>query len=53
MSIVDLDACDQEERELMTHWVSRVKGILHSSDNINAGSAVLILEKKIPFLPLK
>ena len=45
MSIVDLDACAQEEGESMTHWVRRVKAILHSSDNINAGLAVLMLEK--------
>ena len=53
MSIVDLDACAQEEGELTTHWVHRVKALLHSSDNINAGPAVLMLEKKMPFLPLK
>src|SRR4051812_34952677 len=53
MSIVDLDAFAQEEGESMTHWVRRVKAILHSSDNISAGSAVLMLEKKCHFLPLK
>ena len=45
MSIVDLDACAQEEGVSMTHWVRRVKAIIHSSDNIHAGSAVLMLEK--------
>ena len=30
-----------------------VKAIIHSSDNINVGSAVLLLEKKCRFLPLK
>src|SRR5215216_8035572 len=53
MSIVDLDACAQEEGESTTHWVRRVKAILHSSDNINAGSAVLMLEKNCRFVPLK
>jgi len=49
MSIVDLSACAQEEGESTTHWVRRVKAIMHSSDNINTGSAVLMLEKKLPF----
>ena len=49
MSIVDLDACAQEEGESMTHWVRRVKAILHSSDNINVGSVVLMLEKNCCF----
>ena len=53
MSIVDLDACAQEGGESTTHWVGRVKAILHSSDSINAGSAVLMLEKNCHFLPLK
>ena len=53
MSIVDLSACAQEEGESTTHWVRRVKAIMHSSDNINAGSAVLMLEKNCRFLPLK
>ena len=53
MSIVDLDAYAQEEDESTTHWVHRVKAIMHSSDNINAGSAVLMLEKNCRFLPLK
>ena len=30
MSIVDLDACVQEEGESTTHWVRRVSAILHS-----------------------
>lgn len=53
MLIMDLDAYAQEEGESMTHWVHRVKAILHSSDNINAGSTVLMLEKNCSFVPLK
>ena len=53
MSIVDLATCTQEEGESTTHWVLRVKAIIHSSDNMNAGSEVLMLEKKCRFLPLK
>ena len=53
MSIVDLTNCKKEEGESMTHWVRRVKSIIHSSDNMNAGAVVLMLEKKMPFLPLK
>ena len=49
MSIVDLDACAQEEGESTTHWVRRVKAIMHSSYNINTGSAVLMLEKDCLF----
>ena len=49
MLIVDLAACAQEEGELMTHWVHRDKAIIHSSDNMNAGSAVLMLEKNCRF----
>ena len=53
MSIVDLDSYVQEEGESTTHWVRRVSAILHSSDRINAGSAVLMLEKNCRFMPLK
>ena len=53
MSIVDLAACVQEEGESMTHWVKRVSTILHSSDRINADTAVLTLEGNCRFLPLK
>ena len=53
MSIVDLDSCVQEEGESITHWMRRVSTILHSSDGISAGSAVLMLEKNCRFLPLK
>ena len=53
MSIVDLAVCAQEEGESTTHWVRWVKAIIHSSDNMNAGSAVLMLEKNCRFLPLK
>ena len=53
MSIVDLTNCKQEEGESTTHWVRRVKAIIHSSDKMDAGSAVLMLEKNCHFLPLK
>ena len=53
MSIVDLAACVQEEGESTTHWVRRVSTILHSSDRINADSAVLMLENNCRFTPLK
>ena len=42
MSIVDLTACVQGENKSRTHWVRLVLEILHSSDRINAGSAVLM-----------
>ena len=53
MSIVDLAACVQEEADSMTHWVKWVSTILHSSDRINADTAVLTLEGNCRFLPLK
>lgn len=53
MSIVDLAACVQEEGESTTHWVRRVSMILHSSDCINADTAVLTLEGNCRFMPLK
>ena len=53
MSIVDLTNCKQEEGESTTHWVRRVKAIIHSSDKMDAGSAVLMLEKNCHFTPLK
>ena len=53
MSIVDLNAFLQEQGESTTHWVRRVSTILHSSDHINAGSAVLMLERNCRFMPLK
>ena len=53
MSIVDLDTYVQEEGKSTTHWVHRVSAILHSSDRINVGSAVLMLEKNCRFMPLK
>ena len=53
MSIVDLAACVQEEGESTTHWVRRVSEILHSSDRINAHTAVLTLEGNCRFEPLK
>ena len=53
MSIVDLAACVQEDGESTTHWVKRVLDILHSSDCINADTAVLTLEGNCRFLPLK
>ena len=53
MSIVDLAACVQEEGESTTHWVRRVSQVLHSSDRINADTAVLTLEGNYRFGPLK
>ena len=53
MSIMDLAACVQEEGESTTHWVRRVSEILHSSDRINADSAVITLEGNCQFKPLK
>ena len=53
MSIVDLTNCNQEEGESTTHWVRRAKAIIHSSDKMDAGSAVLMLEKNYRFTPLK
>ena len=53
MSIVDLDAYAQQESEPTTHWLRRVTAILHSSDNINVGWAVMMLEKNCRFIPLK
>lgn len=53
MSIVDLTNCKQEEGESTTHWVRRVKYIIHSSDKMDAGSAVLMLEKNFRFEPLR
>ena len=50
---MDLATCAQEEGESTTHWVRWVKAIIHSSDNMNAGSAVLMLEKNYRFVPLK
>ena len=52
-SIVDLAACVQEEGESMTCWVRRVSEILHSSERINADSAILTLEGNCRFEPLK
>ena len=53
MSIVDLAACVQEEGESTTHWVRQVSEILHSSDRINADTAILTLEGNCRFAPLK
>ena len=53
MSIVDLTNCKQEEGESTTHWVCRVKEIIHSSDKMDAGFVVLMLEKNCRFEPLK
>ena len=53
MSIVDLTNCKQEDGESTTHWVRRVKETIHSSDKMDAGSAVLMLEKNCRFEPLK
>ena len=53
MSIVDLTNCRQEEGESMTHWVHWFKAIIHSSDKMDAGFVVLMLEKNCCFEPLK
>ena len=53
MSIVDLTDCKQGEGESTTHWVHRVKEIIYSSDKMDAGSAVLMLEKNCHFEPLR
>ena len=53
MSILDLVSCVQGEGESTTSWVRQVSTIIHSSDNINVGSAILMLEKNCRFLPLK
>ena len=53
MSILDLDSCVQGEGESTTNWVRQISVVIHSSDSINAGSAVLMLEKNCRFLPLK
>ena len=53
MTIMDLDHCVQREDESAHHWVRRVSTIIHSSDNITAAQAVLILEKNCHFVPLK
>ena len=37
----------------MTHWVRWVKEIIHSSDKMDASSAVLMLEKNCNFEPLR
>ena len=53
MTVVNLTNCKQGEGESTTHWVRRVKEIIHSSDKMDAGSAVLILEKNCSFKPLR
>lgn len=53
MSIVDLTNCKQEDGESTTHWVRRVKEIIHSFDKMDAVSVVLMLEKNCRFEPLK
>jgi hypothetical protein len=53
LTIVDLDHCVQRDDESAHHWVQRVSAIIHSSENIAAAQAVLILEKNCHFLPLK
>ena len=50
---MDLTSCKQGEGESTTHWVRRVKEIIHSSDKMDAGSAVLMLEKNCSFEPLR
>ena len=53
MTVVDLTNCKQGEGESTTHWVRRVKEIIHSSDKMDAGSAALIMEKNCSFKPLR
>ena len=53
MSIVDLTNYKQQEGESTTHWVRRVKEIIHSSDKMDASSTVLMLEQNCRFAPLK
>ena len=53
MSILNLDSCIQGEGESTTNWVRWISAFIHSSDIINAGSTVLMLEKNCRFLPLK
>ena len=53
MSIVVLDACVQGENESTTYWVRRVLEVLHSSDRINAGQAIITLERNCRFKSLK
>ena len=53
MSVVDLTNCKQQEGESTTHWVRRVKEIIRSSDKMDVGSAVLMLEQNCRFAPLK
>ena len=53
ISIVDLAACVQGENESTTHWVRRVSEILHSSDRINADTAIVTLEGNCRFKSLK
>ncbi len=53
MSILDFDSCVQGEGKSTTHWVRQISIIIHSSDSINVGSAILMLEKNCRFTPLK
>ena len=53
MSILDLDSYVLGEGESTTNWVRQISVVIHSLDSINAGSAVLMLEKNCRFLPLK
>jgi hypothetical protein len=43
----------QREGESTHHWARRVAAIIHSSDSIGAAQAVLLLEQKCHFDPLK
>ena len=51
MTVMDLTNCKQVEGESTAHWVRRVKEIINSSDKMDAGSAVLMLEKICRFEP--
>src|SRR3990170_7515972 len=52
LTIIDLDNCVHREDESAHHWVRQVSAIMHSSDSIAAGQAVLVLEKNCHFTPL-
>jgi hypothetical protein len=51
-TIIDLQHCVQRQGESAHHWVGRVAEIIHSSDNISAPQAVLVLEKACHYEPL-
>ncbi|KAI5000322.1 hypothetical protein ZWY2020_004911 [Hordeum vulgare] len=52
MTIVHLQHCVQRPDESAHHWTRRVAEVIHSSDDISAAHAVLILEKNCHYQPL-